>query len=162
MILWLNGSINSGKTTVAKILSKELNNTAYIEIDVFHEFIHWKPIQESVQLNIKNAIGVIKNFLDEDIDVIVSYPLSQKNYQFVMAELDQYKDQLHVVTLAPTLADALTNRGTRELDEWEVERIKHHYEIGIPSPSFGDVIDNSGQTPDETAKAVLEFVKVSA
>jgi cytidylate kinase len=159
MILWLNGSINSGKSTVARILSTELKNAASIEIDVFHEFIHWKPIEESVQLNIKNAISVIKNFLEEGIDVIVTYPLSQKNYDFVMTELGQYKNQLHVVTLAPPIEDALTNRGTRELDEWEIERIKHHYAIGIPLPSFGDVIDNSHQTPEETAKKVLELIK---
>jgi len=159
MILWLNGSINSGKSTVARILSTELKNTANIEIDVFHEFIHWKPIEESVQLNIKNAISVIKNFIEEGIDVIVTYPLSQKNYDFVMTELGQYKDQLHVVTLAPPLEDALINRGTRELVEWEIERIKHHYSIGVPSPLFGDVIDNSHQTPEETANAVLALIK---
>jgi len=39
MIIFLNGSINSGKSTVAKLLIKGLSNCALLEIDVFHEMI---------------------------------------------------------------------------------------------------------------------------
>lgn len=159
MILWLNGSINSGKTTIANLLCEKLQNTANVEVDAFHQFIVWKPIQECVQLNIKNALGVMKNFIDEGIDVIVTYPLSQKNFDFVVEELGPYAADFKVITLAPTLENALENRGGRELDEWEAERIKHHYNIGIPNPKFGEIIDNSNQTPEETVKAVLSLLK---
>lgn len=158
MIIWINGSINSGKSTVAKILTQKLPHTANIEIDAFHEFIEWKPIQECVQLNIKNALDVIKNFADENIDSIVTYPLSQKNYDFVIAELGSHASDLKVITLAPPLEEALKNRGERELDEWEIKRVQHHYKIGIPSPNFGKIIDNSDQTPEETAKEILTLV----
>ena len=36
MIIFINGSINAGKTTVAKILATKLSNSALLEIDVFH------------------------------------------------------------------------------------------------------------------------------
>jgi len=44
MIIFINGSINAGKSTVAKMLAEKIPNTALVEIDVFHEMIEWMPI----------------------------------------------------------------------------------------------------------------------
>lgn len=74
---------------------------------------------------------------------------------------DNLKDtdaQKYFFTLAPSLEKAITNRGTRELDNQEKERIKYHYEIGIPSPSFGEIIDNTDQSPEETAHYILSKI----
>ncbi len=61
-------------------------------------------------------------------------------------------------TLAPRLEKALTNRGTRELDDAEKDRIKHHYNIGITSPKFGEIIDNSDMTPEETSERIFATI----
>ena len=155
MIILINGSINSGKSTVAKILAEELSHSALVEIDVFHEMIEWMSIDQAVPLNLENAVSVIKNFVKYDIDVIVPYPLSEKNYQYMIDNLKDLNIPIHVFTLAPKLDKTLTNRGTRELTDQEKERIKHHYNIGIPTPTFGEIIDNTNQTPEETAKHIL-------
>lgn len=159
MIIFLNGSINAGKSTVAKLLVKELPNTALVEIDAFHEMINWMPIEQSIPLNLENAVSVITNFAKKNLNVIVPYPLSQKNYDFMMEHLKGLDADIHVFTLAPQLEKALTNRGTRELSDWEKERIQHHYAIGIPSPTFGEVIDNTEQTPEETLEYILTKMK---
>jgi len=62
---------------------------------------------------------------------------------------------IYFFTLAPNIEKVITNRGSRELEDSEVERIKYHYNIGIHSPSFGEIIDNSNQTPEETVKCIL-------
>lgn len=155
MIIFLNGSINAGKSTVAKLLVKELANTALVEIDAFHEMISWMPIEQSIPLNFENAVSVITNFAKKNLNVIVPYPLSQKNYDFMVENLKDLDADIHVFTLAPQLEKVLTNRGERELNDWEKERIQHHYDIGIHSPSFGEVIDNTEQTPEETSKYIL-------
>ena len=62
---------------------------------------------------------------------------------------------IHVFTLAPQLGKALTNRGARELSDWEKARIQNHYDIGIHNPSFVEVIDNTEQTPEETSRYIL-------
>lgn len=159
MIIFLNGSINAWKSTVAKLLAKELSNTALMEIDALREMIDWMPIDKAVPINLENAVSVIRNFAARNLNVIVPYPLSQKNHEYVMGKLKDLDTEIHVFTLAPKLEKALTNRGARELDEWELERIKHHYDIGIHSPGFGEVIDNSEQTPEETAKIILGKIK---
>ena len=155
MIIFLNGSINAGKTTIAQILAKHIPNTALVEIDAFHEMISWMPIEQSIAINLENAISVIKNFLHKDLNVIVPYPLSQKNYKYMMDALKDTKTKIHVFTLAPTLEKALTDRGTRKLNDWERQRIQHQYKIGIPQPSFGEIIDNSELAPEETARIIL-------
>lgn len=154
-IIFLNGSINAGKSTVAKLIAKELPNTALIEIDVLREMISWMPLDQSIPFNLENAVSVITNFAKRNLNVVIPYPLSQKNYDYMMENLKNLNVAIHVFTLAPQLEKVLTNRGTRELDDWERDRIKHHYTIGIPNPSFGEIIDNSNQTPEETAKYIL-------
>ena len=158
MIIFLNGSINAGKSTVAKILAKEIENTALLEIDVFHEMIKWMPIDKAVPINLENALSVIRNFVKREISVIVPYPLSQKNYDFMISGLKDFETDIYVFTLAPKIENILTNRGTRELTEQEKERIKHHYDIGIPNPTFGEIIDNSDQTPQETTDYILSKI----
>lgn len=84
MTIFLNGSINAGKSTVAKLLAKELPNVALVEIDSLREMIAWMPIDEAVPINLENAVSVIRNFAKRDLNVIVPYPLSEKNYQYIM------------------------------------------------------------------------------
>ncbi|MFH2004259.1 MAG: hypothetical protein ABIK27_05930 [Bacteroidota bacterium] len=158
MIIFINGSINAGKSTVAKLLVKELPNTALVEIDVFHEMISWMPIEQSIPLNLENAVSVITNFVRKNLNVIIPYPLSQKNYHYMMENLKDLNTAIHIFTLAPQLEKVLTNRGAREINEWEQERIKHHYAIGIQNPAFGEVIDNTNQTPEETAEYILNKI----
>lgn len=159
MIIFINGSINSGKSTVARLLIKELPKTALLEIDAFHKMIEWMPIDEAVPLNLENALTVIRNFIARDLNVIVPYPLSQRNYDYFVAGLKDLDIEMHVFTLAPKLEKALTNRGTRELTDWERQRIQHHYDVGIHKPNFGEIIDNTDQTPQETVKIILEKIK---
>ncbi len=158
MIIFLNGSINAGKSTVAKLLAKELPNYALMEIDAIREMIEWMPIDQAVPINLENAVSIIRNFSNRGIGVIVPYPLSQKNYDYMMENLKEYNQKIRVFTLSPKIENALINRGERELSEQEKNRIKHHYNIGIASPAFGEIIDNSNQTPQETADYILSKI----
>jgi adenylate kinase family enzyme len=154
-IIFVNGSINAGKSTVAKLIEKELPNTALVEIDALRAMIDWMPLEQSIPLNLENAVSVITNFVRRGINIIIPYPLSQKNYDFLRQNLKDLNSDIHVFTLAPKLEKVLTNRGARELDGWEKERIRHHYDTGIQNPGFGEVIDNTNQTPEETAAIIL-------
>ena len=127
MIIFLNGSINSGKSTVAKLLAKAIPNMAIVEIDVLREMIEWMPIDQAVPINLENAVAVIRNFTKHGISCIVPYPLSQKNYEFVTSVLSNLCVPMFFFALAP---------------------------------SFGTIIDNSKQTPEETAEVILKEIVV--
>ena len=88
MIIFLNGSINSGKSTVAKLLSKQIPNCALVEIDTLRAMIDWMPIDQSIPFNLENGVSLITNFVKRELNVIVPYPLSQKNYEYMTGHLD--------------------------------------------------------------------------
>lgn len=156
MIIFINGTINSGKSTVSHLLKKRMPKTAVVEVDALRKFIDWLPLDQAIPINLKNAVSVIKNFVDEDFNVIVPYPLSEKNHKFFSQELASIGQKLIFITLAPKLEKALENRGMRELTEEEKQRIRYHYSIGIENPSFGVIIDNSNQTPEQTIEEILK------
>jgi len=154
MIIFLNGSINSGKSTIAKLLAEKLGNSAILEIDSLRAFIDWMPLDQSIPINLENAVAVAKVFVKNNLNVIIPYPLDKENYNYLVSELNE----LHVFTLSPRLEVALQDRGTRKLTDWEKERIKYHYSIGINNPDFGTIIDNSDETEEQTVNKILSKI----
>ena len=67
---------------------------------------------------------------------------------------------MHFVALNPTLDVAVTNRGSRELEGWEVDWIKELYAKGVNNPTFAESIDNTDMTPEECAEAVIKLLKL--
>lgn len=158
MIIFLSGSINSGKTTIADLLKKEFPRSAHIEVDVLHDMVEWMPLDDAIPLNLKNALALTNNFIEEDLDVIISYPLSKAEYEYFNQSLP-LDIQRFFFTLNPRLDHALTNRGSRELTGWEIERIKYHYESGINDPGFGIVLDTTMHSPDDTVNEILYYIE---
>ena len=159
MILLLNGSINAGKSTVSKRLCELLPRTAHVEVDSLRDFISWMPLEESIPINIETAIAVTKVFVRQGLNVVFSYPLRPEDYEILLREFAELGAPVYGVTLRPRLEVSLTNRGTRQLTDWERSRIPYHYETKLNEPAFGIVIDNSTQTPDETAREILGYIE---
>lgn len=155
MIVFVNGSFNAGKSTVAKLLAQKIENAAVVEVESFHDFIDWMPIKESVLINLENATLVIRNFVKRGFNVIVPYPLSKQTYEYMMEKLKDMEGEIYIFNLNPDINEVLGNRGNKELTEAEIERIKYHYSIGINNASFGKTINNTNQTPEETAEIIL-------
>lgn len=158
MIIFLSGSINSGKTTIAKLLREEFPRTAHIEVDDLRAMVSWLPLEESIPLNLKNALSLTQNFIEENMNVIITYPLSRDEYEYFNKHLP-LDVQRFFFTLNPRIDHALSNRGSRELTEWEIERIKYLYNIRVNDPGFGITIDNTMQTPEETLSDILYYIE---
>lgn len=161
MIIILNGPINSGKTTVAKILWELIPNLAHIEIDKIREFIDWMENKPSWELSFSTALTVAKEFLKKDLNVLITYHISDKGYKQIKECLEPIDKDIFAFTLLPPIHKTLTNRGTRELNQWEIQRIKETYEKEKHKVLYGETIDNSTQTPQETADYIFNKVKKS-
>ncbi len=157
MIIFISGAINSGKTTIAHLLKKKIPNTAHIEVDSLRAMIDWIPLEESIPINLLNTASLINNFAAKGINVIITYPMDKHDYGAVFNSLTG-KHDIHFFTLNPKMEIALSNRGSRELTEWETERIKYHYKAKINKPGFGVNIDNSTLTPDETVEKIMDHL----
>jgi hypothetical protein len=157
MIIFINGSINSGKTTIAALLKKKIPKSAHLEVDNLRALIDWVPLEESLPISLENTACIINNLTAHNINVIVSYPMNKHDYGAVFKSL-KGKHDIHFFTLNPKLEVALSNRGERELTEWETDRIKFHYKEGINKPGFGVNIDNSKDTPEQTVAKIMEHL----
>ncbi len=158
MIIFISGSMNSGKTTVSKLLEKKIPNTAFIEVDILRSMIDWMPLEKAIPINLKNAISEIKNFTENGLNTIIAYPIRRENYKYIMDNLSVINTKIYFFTLSPKLEITITDRGTRKLEPWQIERIKYHYIIGISNPSFGEIIDNTNQTPEETTNLIFSKI----
>lgn len=159
MIIFINGTISSGKTTIAKLIQKEISNTVVLEIDILRNLISWVPIEDAIPLNLENAVSLINNFVKRKLNVIIPYPISQKNYNYFIKNLKDLDTQIFVFTLDPKPEELIKSKRGRNLDNWEKERIKYHTKIGLNKPSFGKIVDNTNQTPKETSKEILNLIK---
>jgi hypothetical protein len=160
MIIFINWSINSGKSTVARLLTQKIPQTANIEIDSLRHFIDWVEINKAIPINLENAVLLIKNFINHWYNVVIPYPISQTNYEYFQEELAEYKKDLYVFTLAPNIQKAQTSTAERTISDWEYKRIQHHYDIWIHNPSFWTIIDNTNQTPEETVNEILRYIAI--
>lgn len=158
MIVFINGSINAGKSTVAKLLAKKFEKPALVEVDNIGDFIGWMDIDDAVPINLENAVSVIRNFSQRGFNIVVPYPLSEQDYALVMDGLKDIGVKIHVFTLSPSMEKALSDTSDRKLTEWEKARIKRHYDSGIPNPPFGIIIDNTSETPQETADRIFGLI----
>ncbi len=159
MLIFISGSINSGKTTIAKILAEKIPNCALVEVGLFSKFIDWLPQDKKNEINLENASLITNNFLTNGFNVIVTHPLTKKDYDYLREQINIDEENVFTFILNPDLNVVLSNRGSRELDEWEREKIKYHYEKKINNPGFGQVIINSLIGSEETAKLIFKQLK---
>lgn len=153
MIIFINGSINSGKTTIARILKERVPRTAHVE--GLRQFIDWMSTEESTPFNVKNITSLIKNFSEGGLNVVVSYPISESDFHKVKREIEDLDPDVYAFTLRPRLEVAIKNRGERQLTKEEVAQIRRAYEQGVQDSTYGIEIDNSEETPEETAQRIL-------
>ena len=165
LILNINGPINSGKTTVSKILINLLPNATFIEVDELMSDEEEAKLGMSMQdgwaerqKRLNETLLALKQSRKYET-VIFAYPISEKSYKTWTSMADENTRFMNI-TLAPSLEECLKNRGTRELDDWERNRIKEMYEEGYQNRPYSDfIINNDNQTPIETTEIIKGFIE---
>jgi adenylate kinase family enzyme len=155
MLIFISGSINSGKTSTSKLLAERLD-AVYINVDDLNDSIPNFNLKIDLDKSMDLAIKTINKYLDSGKDVVANYVVREKDWKRFKNEINT-TPQI-IVTLAPRLDIAQSNRGSRTLTSWEIERIKYHYEIGIASPNFGHIIDNSDISIEQVIDKILDIV----
>ena len=131
MIIVLNGPINSGKTTVAKILWEKIPNCAYIEVDKIREFIDWMDNEPAWTIAFDTALSVAKDFIEKNLNVLITYHISDKGYESLVKKLKPLDSDIFAFTFKPPLTTVLTYRGTREIDKRDKSYIRDSYKRNL-------------------------------
>ena len=63
-IVYLNGPINSGKTTISKLLQNRLPETVHIEVDDLRNFANFIDIEEVIRYALEDALLITKNWIN--------------------------------------------------------------------------------------------------
>jgi hypothetical protein len=158
MIIYINGSINAGKSTVASLLARTLPNTIHIEVDSLRNFARCLTLEEAIPFCLEDTAFLTRNWAERKFNVVIDWLISEEDYCRFIHLLGDCPAPVFAFTLAPRLEIALTNRGERELTDREYNRIQFHYSRGIASPAFGTVIDNSDQTPEQTVQEIMNVI----
>ncbi|MBQ8256224.1 MAG: shikimate kinase [Alphaproteobacteria bacterium] len=164
LILNINGPINSGKSTVSKLLVQILSRAIFIEVDDLLSDDEEKKLGLTMQAGWGERLNRLDRIIADQKNqrqyetIIFAYPMTENLYRRWSAHIDK-NTRFIAVTLAPSLENCLTNRGTRILTDWEIGRIREMYNENYHRPVNSDlIINNDGQTPHQTAKQIADYV----
>lgn len=162
-IISINGQVGTGKTTIAKMLLEKFENSAYISGDALVAVRPFGVNEKTDRLVIKNSISLIKNFEQENYDVVIICGIIRNQAQLdsFVKNLDGKTDFLFVWL-----------RASKEVrHKRRVERARD----GVDNPSEFDLIDKiipdaesfklkRGEyleidTGDKTPEEVAEIIK---
>lgn len=151
IVIVLNGSINSGKTTTGQALATLLPGARFIDGDD-----HGIPDSVPFQQMIDRAVLWVADQITAATEpvLVIAYPMRDSDFARLQSACAARSGRLFVATLAPPLAVALTNRGTRELDDGERDRIHEMYAEGYPTRTFSDIIITDLTPPNMLAQRI--------
>lgn len=155
MLVFISGSINSGKTTTSRLLAKKMD-AVFINVDDLNDRIPNFNLATDLDKSMDAAITEINKNLKDGHNVVANYVVREKDWHRLQKEVNT--PDIYVITLSPRIEVAQSKRGERTLTDWEVARIKHHYDTGVASPKFGHIIDNSDVSLDETVDKILGII----
>jgi dephospho-CoA kinase len=155
MLIFISGSINSGKTTTSKLLAERLN-WSNVNVDDLTDKVDGFDIYAHLDLAMDLAIDAINKETAAGRDVVANFVVRKEDFTRLENEINA-KPMLFI-TLSPRLEIAQTQRGNRVLTNWEIKRIKKHYDEGIAKPEYGYIVDNSSLTPEETVSKILRII----
>lgn len=164
LILNINGPINSGKTTVSRILEKLLPDSLFIEVDNLLSEDEAKRLGLSMSDAWQESVTRLERLILKEKKerrhsiVFFAYPIGREYYDRWKSYEDENTRFVNI-TLSPSKEECL-RRGGDDMSRWEHDRILQMYEEGCHAPEFSDLlIHNDDQTPEQTAQAVLDFLK---
>lgn len=157
MIVFIGGSVNSGKTTAGRMVAERLG-AEFIDVDDVDQASPDFDISSSQEVPgvLRQVIKRLRQLSRQGKSVVLSYVLRPQDY--VQLRRGLKGEELFLVTLVPRLEVALTERGDRQLSQWERDMVHYHYGNYRSDVDYGEVIDNSHLTAAETADRIVTWL----
>lgn len=162
-IINIGGAINAGKSTVSKIVARNLEKTVFIEVDDLlsdDEDAKLADFGQRINARLDRLYLLLEQYTDSKVyeHILFAYPMTEKSLDRIK-KIASGKSEVLVITLNPPLEKCLSNRGERQLNAWEANRIKEMYAQGFNCFCGSDLIlDNGNDSAEETAQKVISFI----
>lgn len=158
-LIFVNGTINSGKSTIGRLLAETLPSGVYVDGD---EVIDQQGLSlEQWILKTIQAVSVQRCVLaKQGKNICISYPLRDEDWKAICLICEKHRVKPTVITLAPKISTALSNRGDRNLTDEERSRISQMYDEGYHTRSFSDlIVENDLKEPAQTVQEIIVFIE---
>jgi hypothetical protein len=159
LVIVLNGPINAGKTVTGKALAAMLPGARFIDGDD-HGAPEGTPFDTMLEIAFSRLEREIAGATEPVL--VVAYPLRDEDFDRLDDHANMLCVDLLVVTLAPPMEAALTNRGTRDLLPGEVERSREMYAQGYADRDFSDLVITEMVSPEATARQICRHFDLPA
>jgi hypothetical protein len=122
LVIWLNGTVGSGKTAVGRALAAILPNAFLVDGDDhagpahLHSLVRWRMAMDRL-------LRIVRRSRRPAV-LVVAYPLECAGHARLRAACGRAHRRLVVVNLAPPLAMTLRGRGGRQLSAGERARVR--------------------------------------
>ena len=73
--IWISGSINSGKSTIAAALNKRIRKSVNIECDELRHFAAHEKLDDSIEYVLADALDLAKKWIERGYLPIISWPV---------------------------------------------------------------------------------------
>lgn len=164
--IFLFGAQGSGKTTLARLLKERLNSV-HIDLDWIRDFHLNKgwtnTTSKEEEMSFENLVFILKNYAKHEYKNVIVGGFTEENIETLLSELKEYKNL--VITLYLTDDEVLKKRvltesrdsGFRDFEESINFNKKLRDELSFPHEHK---IDNTDQTPEETANKIVAMLAV--
>jgi len=156
IVICINGSINSGKSTVARALAARLGNARFVEGDD-HDG-HELPFEDMISAALERLAREVRSDAGHDF-LVIAYPLREADFLLLEAAAVGRGAEIAAVTLAPPLDVALSQRGERVLDEGELARIREMYAEGYHARPFSSLTIAGVPPVDEVVERIVRWLE---
>lgn len=153
----ITGPSGIGKSTVSAQLAKKLKRCAVLEGDeVYNQIVGGKrPWEEGNHLDLmwKNSLGLMQNYLDNDIDVIFNYIIYDDNFDLIKKSLAKY--ELHFIVLVAEEKTVLNREGGRDADVQTHRGVGHLQKFKSCNIDKSFFLNTDDLNADEVADKIL-------
>ncbi len=160
MVIWLNGTVGAGKSTVGQTFAAVLPGAAYVDGDDYAGPSHSPRV-----LRWRVALDVLLRLIarpGRTKILVVAYPLRGPDHARLRAACGRARRVLTVVTLAPPLTTTLCGRGGRKLDVGEHARVREMRSEGYHCRRFAAfTLPNTRPPPAHTAWLIARRLRSS-
>lgn len=162
-LILVNGTMGVGKTTVCKLLLKELQPSVFLDGDWCWNMNPFVVNEENKDMVIRNIVFLLKSFLNNSgyEYILFCWVIHQKEiFEQILQPLSDCEFELHKVTLTCS-EDSLRCRLQKDIDgglrdsdvlERSIQRIPLYVNMDT------EKIDVSGITPEQTAEQIIRLL----
>lgn len=164
MIIILNGPCGVGKSSVAKLISEQLEHPIYIKgDDVLNMVVNSEIILENILLTERNVVSLVKNFAQSGYKNYVIDFVYEEQYclkRFV-TELKKFIRDVFVIRLFCDLEENVRRDSERSSEDicGKERVIELNQVFSNVGDQLGHAIDNSALSPIRTVELIMDFVK---